>query len=193
MAKTTDNNSNSRLIKLMILLILLFTLLLGGVLVYFLVLKPNADREVKGGQREAAALQGSIQRMTDEEIQEALNNIVEEGMFRISIASDIIAEEDGLAELRIENNIQNRYIMQVSLYRDDNGAKIYSTDLIDPGYYIQTAELDEHLEPGEYACTAIFTALYPDTEEVVGTVGANVNLYVFPAGSELPAQTTADE
>ena len=180
------DNKTDRLIKLLIILVLLLLLLIGGVLTYFLVLKPNADKEVKGGQREAAALEGSIQRMSEEEIQEALNNIVEEGMFRISIASDILMVEGGAAEVRIENNPENRYVMQVTLYRDDTGEAIYATKLIDPGYYIQATPLDVDLEPGEYAVTAVFTALYPDSQDVVGTVGANVKLYVFPEGSNLP-------
>lgn len=180
MSQTKKKENNGNLLKIVIILLLVFILLLGGVLCYFLVIKPNNQKAVTGGQRESAALQGSINVMSEEEIQQALNNIVEEGMFRISIASDIIAQEDGLAELRIENNLQNRYIMQVTIYLDENGKEIYRTDLIDPGYYIQQAELDTHLDPGEYAATAVFTALYPDTEEIVGTVGANVKIHVYP-------------
>ena len=172
-------DNTKKLIVLIVILILLFMLLLGGVLVYFLVIQPAQGKEVRGGQREAEALKGSLNVMTEEEIQEALNNIVEEGMFRISIASNIIAIEDGPAQVRIENNIQNRYIMKVNIYLDETGEEIYSTDLIDPGYYIQETKFDKHLDPGEYAATAIFTAFYPDTEDIVGTVGANVKIHVF--------------
>lgn len=180
-ARRRRNNSNKKLIIIIVILILMFVLLLGGVLVYFLVIQPNQGKQVKGGQREAEALKGSLTVMTEAEIQEALNNIVEEGMFRISIASNIIAIEDGPAQVRIENNLSNRYIMQVNLTLDETGEAIYSTDLIDPGYYIQETTFHKHLDPGEYAATAIFTALYPDTEEIVGTVGANVKIHVFAA------------
>lgn len=190
--KTADNKPNNNLMKAVIALLLVFVLLLGALLVYFLVIRPNADKGVKGGQREAEALQGSINVMTEEEIQNALNNIVEEGMFRISIASDIIAIEDGSAQVRIENNLQNRYIMQVSIYLDETGEEIYSTDLIDPGYYIQETTFDKHLDPGEYAATAVFTALYQDTEEIVGTVGANVTIHVFPSDT-IPSPTPSPE
>lgn len=193
MSPTENKNQTNQLLKIAIALLLVFVLLLGGLLCWFLIFKPQADREIKGGQREADALQGAIRQMTDEEIQQALNNIVEEGMFRISIASDIIAIEGDKAELRIENNLQNRYVMQVSIYLDDTGEEIYSTDLIDPGYYIQEAELDKHLEPGEYAATAVFTALYPDTEEIVGTVGANVTLHVYPNADAVPTPTPTPE
>ncbi|MBE5803143.1 MAG: hypothetical protein E7316_01355 [Clostridiales bacterium] len=181
---------------IIIALLLVFILLLGGALCYFLLWQPAQHTQVRGGQREAKALQGSLNVMTEDEIQEALNNIVEEGMFRISIASNIIAVEDGLAQVRIENNLQNRYVMQVTLYLDETGEEIYRTDLIDPGYYIQETEFDKHLDPGEYAATAVFTALYADTEEVVGTVGAHVTIHVFaqdqtptPAPTESPAPT----
>lgn len=192
-AKKQQEKNNKNLIIAVIILLLCFVLLLGGVLLYFLYLQPMQKNQVKGGQREAAALQGSLTFMTEEEIQEALNSIVEEGMFRISIASTILAEEDGMAQMRIENNMTNRYIMQVTMYLDETGDEIYRTGLIDPGYYIQEAKFHKHLEPGEYDATAVFTALYPDTEELVGTVGANVKIYVFPAGvTPVPApETTA--
>ena len=190
-------DNTKKLIVLIVVLILLFMLLLGGVLAYFLVIQPAQGKQVKGGQREAEALKGSLKVMTEEEIQEALNNIVEEGMFRISIASNIIAVEDGPAEVRIENNLQNRYVMKVDLYLDETGEEIYATDLIDPGYYIQETKFHKHLDPGEYDATAIFTAFYPDTEEIVGTVGAQVKIHVFatkptPTPTATPTPTPSE-
>ena len=185
--------NNRKWTTLLILLLLLLILLLGAALTYFVFIEPYQQKTV-GGKREAAALQGSLNVMTEEEIQEALNNIVEEGMFRISLASNIIAIEDGMADVRIENNLQNRYVMQVTLTLDETGEEIYRTGLIDPGYYIQQAEFNKHLDPGEYDATAIFTALYADTEEIVGTVGANVKIHVFPSGTTptpIPTATPA--
>jgi len=188
-----NQDQSKKMMVIIIILLLVFVLLLGSVLGYFIFLKPSQQRPVRGGQREAQALQGSLNVMTEEEIQEALNNIVEEGMFRISIASNIIAIEDGMAQVRIENNLQNRYVMQVTIYLDETGEEIYRTDLIDPGYYIQETEFDKHLDPGTYAATAVFTALYPDTEEIVGTAGANVKIHVFAKDATptpLPVMTT---
>lgn len=192
MAGKNTGSNNRKLIVVIVILLLVFMLLLGGVLYYFLVYQPAQKAGIKGGQREAAALQGSLNVMTEEEIQRSLNEIVDEGMFRISIASNIIGVEGGEAEMRIENNMTNRYIMQVSIYLDETGEEIYATDLIDPGYYIQAAAFDKPLEPGEYAATAIFTALYPDTEEIVGTVGANVRIFITPSGAT-PAPTGTPE
>lgn len=184
-------------VNVLLVFIIIALLLAGAAGYYYLVYKPaNAPKEVVGGKREADALKGSINLMTEEEIQEALNQIVEEGMFRISIASSIIAEEHGKAEVRIENNITNRYIMQVTLYTTKPDPvtgetiqnEIYRTDYIDPGYYIQAAKFDKHLEPGLYDGLAVFTALYPDTEEIAGRAGAQVRIYVFPDG-QVPTPT----
>ena len=193
--KKTNTKSSSVNVLLVFIII---TLLLGGVACYyFLIYRPNhTARTVVGGKREAEAIQGSIQMMTEEEIQEALNHIVEEGMFRISIASTILAEENGKAEVRIENNITNRYIMQVTLYTttlneftgETIQEEIYRTDFIDPGYYIPEAKLDKHLLPGIYEGLAIFTAHYADTEEIAGTAGAKVRIMVYPDG-QVPTAT----
>ena len=176
-------NSSKKLLILILILLLIFALLMGGVLYYFMVYQPAQRKKAIGGQREASALQGALEIMTDEEIEEALNNIIEEGMFRISIASEIITTESGEAQVRIQNHISNRYVMQVSIYLQETGEEIYSTDLIDPGYYIQYANFKRKLKPGEYEALAVFTALYPDTEDVVGTAGAAVKIYVLPKGA----------
>ena len=191
--KSKSNNNNKSLVIVIIALIVVFLLLLGGLLYYFLVLKDkNAYRPVNaaGGKREAEALQGSLKIMTPEEIQEALDNIVEEGMFRISIASKIVAYEDGRATVNIENNLQNRYVMQVSIYLDGSNEEIYATDLIDPGYYIKDTVFSHGLRQGEYDAMAVFTAYYPDTEEAVGTAGAQVKIYVLPNDVTKPPQST---
>ena len=186
----SKNTNNNGLLKIAVVLLLVFVLLLGGALCWFLFLKPDSDDDaIKGGQRESEALQGTIQRMSDEEIQAALDKVVEEGMFRISIASNIIAMEGGKAELRIENNPDNRYVMQVSIFLDETGEEIYSTDLIDPGYYIQEAALDKYLLPGEYEVTAVFTAYYPDSADIVGRAGAQVMLYVVDDPAVTPPPT----
>lgn len=197
MANNHENQKkhSGRFAVIVILLLVVFAML-AALLLYFVMNKPapEEDEGVKGGQREAAALKGSLNVMTEDEIQEELNRIVDEGMFRISIASNIFGVEGGEADVRIENNITNRYVMQVSLYLDETGEEIYATDLIDPGYYIERTEFDVPLEAGEYTATAIFTALYPDTEEIVGTVGAQVKLYIMPAGTtpEPTAEATAE-
>ena len=178
------------LTTILIILLLLLMTLLGGLLYYLVVYLPEQNAVV-GGKREAAALQGTLQVLTEEEIQAELNRVVEEGMFRISIASTIVGIEDETVDIRIENNRTNRYLMQVSLTLDETGEEIFATDLIDPGYYIKETRLDKPIKPGEYPATAIFTALYPDTGEIVGTAGAQVKLLILPKGATPTPSPTA--
>ncbi len=131
--------------------------------------------QYKGGTGELGQLDGK----TAEEIQEALDNYVEEGMLNISIAS-LIVFENGTSEgeLRIENVPGNKYLMQVDIARNDNGQVIYSSDPIEPNYHIQYGRLNTDLPAGEYECTATFYALDMDTREVQGQAGANVLVVV---------------
>ena len=67
-------------------------------------------------QFDTDAMEGRIQRMSDEEIRQELDRVVEEGMFNISIASSIVFESpDGEGQARIENIEENRYHMQVDI------------------------------------------------------------------------------
>ena len=190
--KGKKGNNNKSLIVVIIALVVVFMLLLGGVLYYFLVMQKNTIRPANavGGKREAEALQGALEIMTPEEIQEALDNMIEEGQFRISIASKIVAYEDGRATVNIQNNLSNRYVMQVSIYLNGSNEEIYATDLIDPGYYIKDTRFNRSMRQGEYDALAVFTAYYPDTEEVVGTVGAEVKIFVLPNDVTKPPQST---
>lgn len=129
--------------------------------------------------RDGNAELGQLAGKTDEEIQAELNRVVEEGMFDISIASDVtFADGQAEGELRIENVPGNRYLMEVELTRDDTGEVLYTSGLIEPGYHIQAAPLAVDPGPGEYACTAVFTALDAQTEEVVGSAAAQVRVTV---------------
>ena len=121
--KQNAGKRNSTVVVLLIVILIAVLLCAAGG--YYLIARNNAkENRAQGGKREAAALQGSINQMTEEEIQQSLNDIVEDGMFRISIASTIVAQQDGPAEMRIENKLQNQYIMQVTIYlteQNENG------------------------------------------------------------------------
>ena len=122
---------------------------------------------------------GQLAGKTDAEIQAELDRVVEEGMFNISIAS-VIELESGTSEgdLRIENVPGNRYLMRVTLLRNDTGEQLYQTDVIEPDHHIQRDALDVALPQGSYECTALFEALDPESEEQVGQAAAIVTVNV---------------
>lgn len=135
------------------------------------------------------AIEGRIRTMTDEEIQEELNRVVEEGMFNISIASAIVFESPTAeGEARIENIAANNYHMQVEIVLDESGKTVYSSKLIQPGYSIDTIKLSEKLEPGEYAATAVFSAITRDEMKLFGTAGAQIMIYVLDENGNLPRE-----
>jgi len=113
-------------------------------------------------------------------VQAELYRIVEEGMFNISIASTVDFE-DGASEgaIKIENVPGNRYLMQVDIVRDDTDEIIYQSGILEPNYHIQSARLDAELPAGTYACTAIFHALDPASEEEIGQAAANMTIRVL--------------
>ena len=141
------------------------------------LLAPRAGVVPEPGRAPNAAL-GQLAGKSPEEVQEELDRIVAEGMFSISIASLVEATPDGEAELRIENVPGNRYLMRVELVRDDTGETVYASGLIEPNSHIQRAPLAMRLEEGTYACTAVFTAVDPETEAAVGTAAAAVEVAV---------------
>ncbi len=123
---------------------------------------------------------GQLEGKTTEEIQAELDRQVEEGMFNISIASTVeFADGQSEGELKIENVPGNRYLMQVTITDDATGQVLYTSGVIDPNYHVQKAKLDVDLDPGTYDCTALFTALDPDTNEEVGQAAAKMTINVL--------------
>ena len=132
------------------------------------------------GLRDPNGSLGQLEGKTTEEIQAELDRQVEEGMFNISIASNVeFADEQSEGELKIENVPGNRYLMQVTITDDATGQVLYTSGILDPNYHIQKAKLDVDLEPGTYNCTALFTALDPETEEQVGQAAAKMTINVL--------------
>lgn len=127
-------------------------------------------------QRDRDAAMGQLPYKSAEEMQAGINQVVEEGMFNISINSNPIFE-DGRTEgnLGIENIPGNQYLMQVTITLDDTGQTVYESGLIEPGYYIDKAKLTMPLAAGEYPATALFTAVNPENEtDEIGTGAANI-------------------
>lgn len=123
---------------------------------------------------------GQLEGKSAEEIQAELDRQVEEGMFNISIASNVEFENGtSEGELKIENVPGNRYLMQVTITDDATGQVLYTSGVIDPNHHVQRAKLDVDLDPGVYNCTALFTALDPENDEEVGQAAAKMTISVL--------------
>lgn len=131
-------------------------------------------------QRDLNALEGQLSYKSQEDVEAALNQIVADGMLNISINSNPVFE-NGTAEgiLGIENIKGNQYLIQVDIARDDTGEVVYSSGIIEPGYYIEKAALDKPMQKGTYPCTATFHAIEADSELEAGSAGAKILITVM--------------
>lgn len=101
-------------------------------------------------------------KLSDEEIQQMLNDRASETGFALSVNSIVIVDKETMdAELLIENTASNNYSCQVDVVGQNNEI-YYQSDVIDPGYYIDIAKLDMELAPGDYPAQAVFNILNSD-------------------------------
>lgn len=122
---------------------------------------------------------GQLDGKSEAEIRAELDKIVEEGMFNISIAGVVdLPNGSSEGEFRIENSPANKYDMQVTITRRDNGEVIYTSGVLEPNYHVQYARLDEPLPAGTYDCVATFSAIDPETQQEVGQAAAGVTIVV---------------
>jgi hypothetical protein len=138
------------------------------------------------------ALEGRIKLMSNDEIIDELNRIVRDGLFNISISSNIMfGDADGEGYARIENIPQNKYFMKVDIMLDEVGdAPVYSSALIKPGYFIETIKLNTLLPAGDWPGLVEFSAytMEEGTEpQYVGKAGVRVKVTIYnsPLGEKL--------
>lgn len=159
--------------KLFRIIILLLLLIIAGVLLWHQFgPKPSLEREL-------TAKLGIMPGMTEAEIQDILNRQVAEGMLNVSM-NPMPVFPDGKSEgnVQIQNIQGNHYSVKVTIVRSDNNKTILTTNLIDPGYYVQTLKLDKPLPKGKYLCVANFDAYDPKTLDYVGGTGMQVLITV---------------
>lgn len=162
--------------KLQLLLLLLFFLIIV-VLVYFLLHKPEeptpeSDEVFADRDAELGILPG----MTEEEIQDRLNQVVADGMMNISInPTPVFKNGNAKGNLRIENIKANHYSYVVIITLDDSGEEVYRSGLLSPGYYIEEAKLSKSLKKGSYQATARFKAYQKEnTKQPIGAAAAKL-------------------
>lgn len=128
---------------------------------------------------DSAAEDGSLDGMSEAEIQEMMNRKVDESMLSISINSSP-EFEDGKSKgtLRIENSASNRYNMKIRIKTNEDEKQIYYSDAIKPGQVIKEDKLDTVLAKGEYDCTATFEAYDTKSNKKVGEAAAILTIYI---------------
>ena len=161
--------------KLLLLIILLLLLSMGGCFGYRYL---HRDDSKSGIQREVEANLGLLPGMSDEEIQQRLNQQLEEGFFNVSMnGQPVFKNGKAKGNVNIENVPGNRYSFTVSVQVTSVDAEKYpeaakyvgqtilTTGMMDPGSYLTEKKLDIDLPQGEYVCVATFTAYKTQDDE----------------------------
>lgn len=118
---------------------------------------------------DAAAVPGSFR----DEAAGTLNN-TDVFDYRINAAITVVK---GYANLRIENPVENRQLMKVTLTLDD-GTMVYATDFIRPRYCIEEDRLDTSLKAGDYTANALIEVFDRVSREKAGEEIVPVRLSV---------------
>lgn len=163
----------------MALLIIVLLGLCGGMLYYIYAMQAAGQKSRLA--RDEDALGGLLPGKSEEEISDILNAKVEEGMVNIGIQAEPVFEENGKkGRIGIENIAANHYSFQVDLKLDDTGETVYSSGVIDPGYYIEYVELNQSLQAGDYPATAVFTTYSLDeSEDKIAEARVKLTLHVL--------------
>ena len=127
-----------------------------------------------------AAVEGGWEQLSQEEIEAALNEKVQEGMINISMnTSPNFREGTAEGNLMIVNEGINRYPQVVEITRNDTNEMIYKSGAIPVGSKIEHAKLSVDLPAGTYDCTAMFYNVDPNTGSYLGCAGAIISITVL--------------
>lgn len=151
----------------------------GGMFYYIYAM--NQQNQKSRLARDEAALGGMLPGKSQQEISDLLNEKVAEGMVNIGIQGEPVFEYNGKkGRLGIENIEANHYSFQVDLILDETGETLYSSGLIDPGYYVEYVELNQQLPAGNHEASAIFTTYSLDeSEDKIAEARVKVTLHVL--------------
>lgn len=176
--KTTKKNSGSTFQKVISVIVVIMMAIIIGLFLWMQFGKDKSDAEVlEDGIR---AKMGQLENKSNEEVQAALDEIIEEGSLRISINENpVFPRGDAEGTLRIENHPNNHYNIRVIITMDDSGEEIYNSGLMPVNSHIETDVLEQVLEKGEYDAMATFTAYDTVTDDEVGQAHAEVRISVL--------------
>ena len=155
-----------------IISVLLLLLVIAGIGIWFFL-----GRD--GFRFDSAAEDGTLDGMSEAQIQEMLDKKLSESMLAISInSSPVFKDGKSKGTLRIENAPNNRYNMKVRITLDQDSREIYRSDAIRPAQVIKEDRLDVELKKGTYPCTATFEAYDTKTNEKAGEASAKLNIRI---------------
>lgn len=157
-------------------LLLILMMLMIGAMGYYIYQEHHTKDPFK---EDANSLVGIMPGMSDKQIQERLNKVLDENMMNITINPKPVFENGSAAgKLCIENIKQNHVNFIVTIKLDKDAKQIYETGLLRPNHYIEKAKLDMHLKKGIYDATAYFKG-YDNNKKFVGSSMVKLQITVL--------------
>ena len=148
--------------------------------IIILLLLRSCDMSILGGHfrnptygTSGEIVQGEIEYMTSEEIQQKVNETVAKGMFQVFMNTKITVNENNEMDLKIQNNKNNHYDCYVVIMQGNS--QIYKSGVISPGYKLESDILQIDLDDGTYDCVAYFCVLNNEGSET-NRVGLEIKL-----------------
>ena len=92
------------------------------------------------------------------------NAVVDESMFQVFINSEMVLASNGQVDFRIQNTEANFYPCWVEVFEGDT--VLYTSDIIPPGYKLESDSLDTPISAGLHSCVAYFHVMDEDGAEI---------------------------
>ena len=178
----TTSEKKKKLVPIIAIVVALAVLVAAGV--YFVKDRFTRDDDLVNLENQVKAELGQLENKSNEEIEAALAEVIEEGMIRVSInMNPVFPTGDAEGSLQLENHPNNLYNLRCVITADTNGdgemEEIYHSGLMPINSHIQTDKLEVDLDKGEYDAIATFTAYDVDTDAEVGIVNAQIRISVL--------------
>lgn len=132
------------LVKILILLMMVL---------FFLILGYRCAR-INLTKQQTSLYETNVNKITEIDYskqQEALNAIVEEGKMNVNYSSKAVFNGTLSEKFNIKNISNNHYPIEFELY-DEKDNCIYISKMIQPGYEMNSIELEEKLPTGVHEC-----------------------------------------
>ena len=155
---------------------LLADVAIGAVLFQYL----RRDWQAEVQQKDSMArLMNQQEEMTDQETQQLRTQTLGE-MHRLVSLSSEPEVKDGYVELMLSNSEESLFAVRVTLMRLDTQEVIARTQLVDPGWRVESLPLEMDLAAGTYFCLAQMEFVDPEHGGVLGETARQVLLNVNP-------------
>ena len=179
MNENTRKDTKSWSTILVTIIILALFIIMTSILIFRKTSKPEDPPAAESGLVfDESAVEGGWEQLSQEEIEDRLNNQLEEGMINISMnTSPYFDDGTSKGNLMIVNETINRYPQKVQIIRNDTDEVIYTSGAIAVGSKIEAAALDVDLDAGTYECTALFHNL-DNSGNIIGSAGAIITITI---------------